>query len=147
MVTLWSSQSWALFNGTGKKCVGNGWYFLGQVCGSSSCTVLVLGPVLPHRWGWQMGKQLLQRMVFPRPGLDITHHTWLWMHPPHVGQQEPHPDLSWAVGQGGWNTKELFLFPLVSLNKFILTKKQAATRLLLISLPILQLFEQFSISF
>lgn len=87
---------------------------------SSSCTVLVLGPVVPHHWGLQVGKQLLQRMVFPRTG----------SHSPHVGQQEPHPDLSWAVGHGGWNIKELFLYPLVSLNKFILTKKQATTCLL-----------------
>lgn len=63
-------------------------------------------------------------------GQAVTHHTWLLVHPPHVGQQEPHPDLSWAVGHGGWNTEELFFYPLVFLNKFILTKEHAATRFL-----------------
>lgn len=52
---------------------------------SSSCTVLVLSPVVSHRWGLQMGKQLLQRMVFPRTGSHSPHvavdassqkHTW-----------------------------------------------------------------------
>lgn len=92
---------------------------------SSSSTVLLLGPVVPHHWGLQVGKQLLQRMVFPRTG----------SYSPRVAVDAPTSRGTagaspWAVGHGGWNTKELFLYPLVSLHKFILTKKQAATCLL-----------------
>lgn len=57
-----------------------------------------------------------------------------WTQPAgYVQQWDARPSLSWAIGHS-WNTNELFLYTLLSLNKFLLTKKHAPIHVLTPSL-------------
>lgn len=92
-------------------------------------------PVAFHHWDLEMGKYLLQDTledVFSKDRQLTYLHIAVWWTQPevYVRQQDSHPLLSWAVGHSGWDTKELFLYPLVFLNKFLFTKNQAPVYLL-----------------